>query len=373
MIVIYGGRIQGLTFANDIYVYNVVTHTWQAGPPGLFRVYVACTVSGNQLLVWGGIDENSRTTDPSVIIFNINTMAWTDRYSAPASPSSSPVPRPSNNTNNPDGPGSDSKGSNLGAIIGGSVGGLAVLLAAVLLGYFFQRRRERPQGVALLSTRGDDDDSDRKRGGAYPDEAARNDEELQQLRVQLQTQQEELELHRRLLQLQQEQQQIQQQQQQRQQQAAQYLQQAQSYQAAGMYAAHAAPGPHDPFRNISGGYSQDTKNNNTPVAAGSSSLVPAVDLYNHSSSMVPPNSPPIYAAHPYRPHILPSPTPSHTLITDSTVVSATNSNALSRANSFGALNDSYGEGSSSSSSNANQPRGYKSGAPSNPQLGARER
>lgn len=366
-------------FANDIYVYNVVTSAWQAGPPGLFRVYVACTIVGNQLLVWGGQDETQKMADSNVLIFNLDTMTWTDHYTAPESLAR--LPQPSDGTNRPSGADSSDRSgkSSLGLIVGASVGGLAFILAAVLVRYFVQRRRKRPQGVSLLSTRGDDDDPDRKRGGTYPDETTRNDEELQQLRVQLQTQQEELELHRRLLQLQQEQQHIQQQrqqqQQQQQQQASQYGQQTQPYQPASIYTAPAAGG-HDPFRNVISGYPHVSKN--TPNG-GSSTMTSAADLYysqqhqHQQLPMIPPNSPPIYVAHPYQPHILvPSPTPSHTLVTASVIASsATNSTAPSRVNSFSAPSYNHGEGSSSS--NSNEPRGYKSGAPSNPQFGARER
>ncbi|KAG0373510.1 hypothetical protein BGX24_011614 [Mortierella sp. AD032] len=201
LIVIYGGRIQGRMYANDIYIYNVITHTWQAGPPGMFRVYTACTIAGNQLLVWGGVDENTKVVDSTVLVFNIDTMTWTDHYTAPASlarlPQSSggtTTPGSGNNNNS----NSSDKTSNLSVIVGASVGGLAVIMAAVLWVYFIQKRKKRPQGAALLNSRGDDDDPDRKRGGVYPDETTRNDEELQHLRVQLQTQQEELDTDNKL-------------------------------------------------------------------------------------------------------------------------------------------------------------------------------
>jgi hypothetical protein len=375
LIVIYGGRIQGQIFANDIYIYNAVSRTWQAGPPGLFRVYAACTISGNQLLVWGGQDEKQRMADSNILIFNIDTRAWTEHYTAP---SLTGLPQPSSDTGDSS---SDSINggikSNLGLIVGASVGGLVFLMVAILMGYSIQRRKKRPQGVTLLSTRGDDDDPDRKRGGAYPDETTRNDEELQQLRLQLQTQQEELELHRRLLQLQQEQQQIQQHRQQ-QQQASQYMPQTEPYQGASIYAVPAVG--HDPFRNVSSTYPQNAKNNPN---AGSSTMSSAADIYysprqqhhhHQQTPMISPNSPPIYAAHPYQPHILvPSPTPSHSLVTTSgNASSATNSAVPSRVNSVSAPSYNHGEGSGSSS-NSSQPRGYKSGGPSNPQFGARER
>ncbi|KAG0198558.1 hypothetical protein BGX33_012260 [Mortierella sp. NVP41] len=345
MIVIYGGRTSGSRiFTNDLYIYNTVTQTWRIGPPGLHRVYTACTISGNQLLIWGGLDQAQKVVDNSVLIFNIDSMIWTDQYNGqPVATNSSRVPSPPGATNRP-GPStpdssSNSNESNVSVIVGGAVGGLAVILAAVLLGYFLRRKRDRPQGAALLSTRGDDDDPDRKRGGAYPDETTRNDEELQQLRVQLQTQQEELELHRRLMQLQQEQQLIQQQQQQQQQQLqhAQYLNQTQPYQAATVYAAP-TPG-NDPFRNVSSVYPQDFKNTHTPNV-GPSTMASAADHYYLQSSMAGSNSPPIYAAHPYQPpYMVPSPTPSHTLVTTSAHATAADSNAPSRVNSVSAPND----------------------------------
>ncbi|KAG9062383.1 hypothetical protein KI688_005298 [Linnemannia hyalina] len=373
LIVVYGGRIQGLIFANDIYVYNVVTGAWKAGPPGLFRVYVACTIVGNQLLVWGGQDEKQKLVGLNALIFDIDAMTWTDHYTAPKSFAG--LPQPSDGPINPSGTDSSDRSgkSSLGLIVGVSIGGLVFIVAAVLVGYFVQRRRKHPHGASLLNTRGDDDDPDRNRGVTYPDETTRNDEELQQLRVQLHTQQEELELHRRLMELQQEQQQIQQQRQQ--QQASQYRQQTQPYQAASIYTAPAAGG-HDPFRNVTTEYPQDSKN---IPNVGSSTMTSAANLYysqqhqHQQAPMIPPNSPPIYAAHPYQPYVLvPSPTPSHTFISTSVNAnSGTNSTVPSRVNSISALSYNHGEGSSSSSSN--EPRGYKSGAQSNPQFGARER
>ncbi|KAG0283289.1 hypothetical protein BGZ96_012345 [Linnemannia gamsii] len=380
LIVIYGGRIQGQMFANDIYVYNAVTRTWQAGPPGLFRVYAACTISGNQLLVWGGQDEKQRMVDSNVLIFNINTMAWIDHYAAPSSLAALPQPSSSTGDSPSDSSNSGTK-SNVGLVVGASIGGLAFLIVASLMGYFILRQKKHPQGASLLCTRGDDDDPDRKRGRAYPDETTRNDEELQHLRVQLQTQQEELELHRRLLQLQQEQQQIQQEQQQiqqQQQQASQYLPHTQPYQVASIYTGPAVG--QDPFRNVSGAYPQDTK---TTPYAGSSTMSSAADYspqqqqhhhHQQQSPIISPNSLPIYAAHPYQPHILvPSPTPSHSFVTTSAVAgSAANSTAPSRVNSFSVPSYNYGEGSSGNGSSS-LPRGYKSEGPSNPQFGARER
>ncbi|KAF9899488.1 hypothetical protein EC991_008799 [Linnemannia zychae] len=384
LIVIYGGRIQGRTYGNDIYVYNVVTHTWQAGPPGMFRLYSACTIAGNQLLVWGGLDENTMVVDSTVLVFNLDSMTWTDHYNARVA--NARLPQPSGGTTVPASGdiNSNDKRPSLGVIVGASVGGLALIMAVALLSYFIHRRKNRPQGAALLSSRADDDDPDRKRGGAYPEETTRNDEELQHLRVQLQAQQEELELHRRLLQLQQEQQQLQQQQQLLQLQqrpVSQYVQQTQPYQGSSIYTAPAVN--HDPFRNINSVYSQDSKN--TLSTAGSSTLTTAADLYyqhphyqqqqlQQHSPMIPSNSPPIYAAHPYQPHVLvPSPTPSHTLITSTVIPSATNSSVPSRVNSFSATSYNNGEGSSSSMGDNQPTRGYKSGAPSNPQFGARER
>ncbi|KAF9138259.1 hypothetical protein BGX30_009341 [Mortierella sp. GBA39] len=351
----------------------MASSAWQAGPPGLFRVYVTCTIVGNQLLVWGGQDEKQKMVGLNALIFDIDAMTWADHYTAPESFAG--LPQPSDGPINPSGTDSSDRSgkSSLGLIVGVSVGGLVFIMAAALVGYFVQRRRKRPHGASLLNTRGDDDDPDRERVGTYPDETTRNDEELQQLRVQLQTQQEEIELHRRLMELQQEQQQIQQQRQQ--QQASQYRQQTQPYQAASIYTAPAAGG-HDPFRNVTTEYPQDSKN--TPNA-GSSTMTSAADLYysqqhqHQPPPMIPPNSPPIYAAHPYQPYILvPSPTPSHTFISTSVNASSgTNSTVPSRVNSVSALSYNHGEGSSSSSSN--EPRGYKSGAQSNPQFGARER
>ncbi|KAF9923755.1 hypothetical protein FBU30_006190 [Linnemannia zychae] len=362
LIVIYGGRFRGPMYANDIYVYNVITRTWKAGPPGLFRVYPACTISGNQLIVWGGINEFSKlVTDNIVLIFNIDTMSWTNHFVSPLDSSRQPQPPDGTETNIP-----KSKKTSISVVIGATIGGLAVIAILALIGYFIWKRGKRPLGAELLSSR-DDDDVDHKRGGSQSNEMNENDEELQQLRVRLQTQQEELELHRRLMQVQQEQQQIQQLQIQQQQY---HLQQQQQQQQRAMQ--HHQSTQFYPFTNVNSAYLQDNKAPYTPPAGPSTS---ATNPYNSQSfsisSSSTPNSP-IYAAYPYNPLMgIQSPTQSHSIITNNVDISTISPATTSRANSVSTYNHTNNE--DNTDNHDIQERGYSSGMPTNPQYGARER
>ncbi|KAF9355473.1 hypothetical protein BGX34_010466 [Mortierella sp. NVP85] len=275
LVVIYGGRVAG-AYANDLYIFDTVSLTWRAGISGPSRIYTACTIAGDQLLVWGGHDGYGNHVNTDVLIYNINKNIWLSTYTPP--PSYIQPTDDKNNGRNPQDKDSSSS-SHTGAIAGGVVGGVAVIAAAVLLFVFLKRRHAR-HSPSLIHSRDDDDDRDRK---ATPD--SNNDAELQNLRDRIQMQQEELDMQRRLLILRQEQQQqqlqLQHQQQLQLEQQQESFYQPYSYQPPTLFTPErptvyngepsliytAGPPVSDPYTTINPAYSTDTK----ITQAGSSS------------------------------------------------------------------------------------------------------
>ncbi|KAG0263753.1 hypothetical protein BGZ95_003725 [Linnemannia exigua] len=195
MMVVFGGRPtdpgpagQRLPYLGDVYTLNTVTLAWTQGNPGEPRVYAACTVSNNQLLVWGGSDINDAIVTSKMLVYNLTSASWVSAY----------APKAISAQDSGDAP------ISAGAIAGSVVAGVAVICALVLF-FIFRRRRHARTPVRTSS--------DHEEETHKPDSSSktREDEELQRLRVQLQNQQEQLDLQRRLLILQQQQQQQQQQ------------------------------------------------------------------------------------------------------------------------------------------------------------------
>lgn len=194
-MVVYGGRPtdpgpngQQAPYLGDVYILNTVSLSWTQGKSGEARIYAACTVSNNQLLVWGGTDGNNNIASSKVLIYNLTSGIWIDTFTPKTTVSET-----------------DDSHVNAGAIAGGVVAGVAVICASVLF-YVFRRRRHARTLVRTTSDPGDTDDIQPKPALSPK---TREDEELQRLRVQLQNQQEQLDLQRRLLVLQQQQQHLQ--------------------------------------------------------------------------------------------------------------------------------------------------------------------
>ncbi|KAF9172522.1 hypothetical protein BGX21_005387 [Mortierella sp. AD011] len=186
LIIIYGGRV-GANFVNDLYILDTATQIWRSGTGGMARAYAACTIAGNQLLIWGGEDAYKEIVSTDVEIYNIDTDTWITTYTPPDSYTGE------NST-------PSVKHSHAGAITGGVVGCLALIIAAILLFVFRRRRRESRYSRSLANS--DYEEEDRK-PAAQPTSDA-NVEEVRALRAHIQTQQEELEMQRRLLIMQQE-------------------------------------------------------------------------------------------------------------------------------------------------------------------------
>ncbi|KAG0044700.1 hypothetical protein BGZ83_010077 [Gryganskiella cystojenkinii] len=112
-IVLFGGTtLNGPSVAN-IYTLDVNSMSWTKGPSGdssQNREQMACSVSGDNFVTWGGQNWDTHTTTlvKTTGVFNMASSQWTSQYDA--RPASGPSSRPS--------PGSSS-GSNTGAITAG--------------------------------------------------------------------------------------------------------------------------------------------------------------------------------------------------------------------------------------------------------------
>ncbi|KAG0049291.1 hypothetical protein BGZ83_005901 [Gryganskiella cystojenkinii] len=178
-VVVYGGRVVGNNvFAGTFFILDVTTGQWTQGPDGDVRSYMACIIVGDQFLAWGGSPGNT-TWDTPPRIFDMTLLKWTTSYKAPAyylntPKSSSTTPSPSSTTlpnAGVKGPPSSSS-NNLGAILGGTFGGLFVLASAGLIFVCLKRKEDRikygkPSEQQQQQNRSRDFNNDSNTNGAY--------------------------------------------------------------------------------------------------------------------------------------------------------------------------------------------------------------
>ncbi|KAF9973089.1 hypothetical protein BGZ73_003708 [Actinomortierella ambigua] len=141
--VLFGG-FNNSTYYSDIYILDQGTMTWTKGPVGSFggRAMSACAVTGDQFVSWGGYDGTDAISKDITVVFNLKTMQWQTNFVA--------------NTE-------ISGGSKKAAIIGGVVGGIAVVALAAI--GFIVYRRKKAQRVAEPATAADAVDATGGAGG----------------------------------------------------------------------------------------------------------------------------------------------------------------------------------------------------------------
>ncbi|KAG0016758.1 hypothetical protein BGZ80_008959 [Entomortierella chlamydospora] len=187
-MVIFGGRPYTGSYSGEVFILNTVTQSWTQGVSGPPRLYTACTIAGDSLIIWGGVDAYGNIATPAMMIYNLTNNTWISEYTPSASYLAA----------NPSTDGQTGAGSNhAGAIAGGVVGGIAAICAIILFIVFYKRRQHRRE---LVQT---EDTSDYK---SSPGRQT-HEEEMRTMREQLQRQQEQLELQRRMFDAQQSQQQ----------------------------------------------------------------------------------------------------------------------------------------------------------------------
>ncbi|KAG0200170.1 hypothetical protein BGX33_011161 [Mortierella sp. NVP41] len=125
-------------FGGEVLILTTKTPQWIQRKSGQARTYTACTIAGDQLLIWGGQIPGAPGALASVVptpllIYNMATDTWGSSYVAsPVPPSGSTTTSAGlpTGTSIPD----HSPKSNISAIVGSIIGGLAVIGA--ISGFF---------------------------------------------------------------------------------------------------------------------------------------------------------------------------------------------------------------------------------------------
>ncbi|KAF9102448.1 hypothetical protein BGX29_004591 [Mortierella sp. GBA35] len=166
-VVMFGGRTPGPgNFTGTFYILDVPSKTWVQGPSSGTRLYSACIIVGDQFLAWGGFDGKSTISGPP-IIYNFAQKKWVENYTPPAyfanmpSTAASPIPGvpPIANTSvtpnngNSGSPSPSSSSSNLGAILGGTLGSLCVAAMAGVVYLYMKRRADKTMYEAQAQQR----------------------------------------------------------------------------------------------------------------------------------------------------------------------------------------------------------------------------
>ncbi|KAG0289825.1 Adagio protein 3 [Linnemannia gamsii] len=212
-LVVYGGRQVSGIFSGEVFILDTISGEWKQGAPGQPRIYAACTIAGNQLLIWGGTTTGNVMASSPVMIYNMDTNVWAQEYTAPAdyvasaSASATSTAKPTTSGSGSASGDGEKSGSNTGAIVGGIVGGIVVI--AAIVGFLIYRRRQQRNTHLHTPVRSSDDkesgSSAHVSGSGNNNNSNRNEEELRRMQTQLENQQQQLELQRQLLALQQQQ------------------------------------------------------------------------------------------------------------------------------------------------------------------------
>ncbi|KAF8944636.1 hypothetical protein BGZ47_003964 [Haplosporangium gracile] len=145
-IIVFGGRIPFentttvTSFTGTLYILDVATATWTSGQGSTPRLYMACTIVGDQFITWGGYD-GMNTIDGPPIIYSLSAGNWINTYTAPAY---------YGNKTRLD---SSQEPSKLGAILGGTLGSLCILAFAGVFYLLLKRRADKAQYKALAQQR----------------------------------------------------------------------------------------------------------------------------------------------------------------------------------------------------------------------------
>ncbi|KAF9330784.1 hypothetical protein BG006_006294 [Podila minutissima] len=134
---LYGGEINS-SATDELWSLNIDAAQWKKlSSSGKKRHSMACAVSGDTLVVWGGYNDE-HVVDTTPLLYNLATDRWNDTTEF--------VPTPTETVNPPVSvtpPKIRDPGPNVAAIVGGVAGGV-VLIA--LVGFFLYKRRACGRG-----------------------------------------------------------------------------------------------------------------------------------------------------------------------------------------------------------------------------------
>ncbi|KAK3829084.1 MAG: hypothetical protein J3Q66DRAFT_324318 [Benniella sp.] len=80
----HGGSTMVFLEYGTVYILDVVKKTWKKTPLGPYVYGDTCAVTGDQLILWGGLIKGSSLSN-NTFVLNIKTMKWASRYIAPPS------------------------------------------------------------------------------------------------------------------------------------------------------------------------------------------------------------------------------------------------------------------------------------------------
>ncbi|KAG0071555.1 hypothetical protein BGZ89_010266 [Linnemannia elongata] len=144
MIMFGGQRATDYKAISEIHILDTTTMAWKTGTPAPAqeaRRSMACTVSGDYFIAWGGT--NGTVMGPKPLVYNMKTDQWVDQFLAPG-----------------DNGAATSKGTNIGAIAGGAGG--AVVFIIIVLGFVFYRRRQQRNAKRSDDTEPKDKNTERE-------------------------------------------------------------------------------------------------------------------------------------------------------------------------------------------------------------------
>ncbi|KAH7034400.1 hypothetical protein BKA57DRAFT_476077 [Linnemannia elongata] len=156
-MILFGGHNSSGPSGGYLFILDVPTMTWSQGlsvDPSQNRSSMACSVSGDNFIVWGGYKWDplgSTAVGGTPLIYNIHSGQWTTKFERgnhyKPTDTSQPGSIPGTGNPPPDVKGSGDGGSKInGAAVGGGVaGGLAIVLALTFL--LVRRRRRRQQEI----------------------------------------------------------------------------------------------------------------------------------------------------------------------------------------------------------------------------------
>ncbi|KAF8947289.1 hypothetical protein BGZ47_009677 [Haplosporangium gracile] len=144
LMIMFGGyRAMDYKPISGIHILDTTTMEWRAGtaaPAQEARRSMACTVSGDYFIAWGGT--NGTVMGPKPLVYNMRTDQWVDQFLAPGDS------------------GATAGGANTGAIAGGAGG--AVALIAIVIGFVFYRRRQQRNAKKTNDTESKDKSMDKE-------------------------------------------------------------------------------------------------------------------------------------------------------------------------------------------------------------------
>ncbi|KAF9582819.1 hypothetical protein BGW38_010718 [Lunasporangiospora selenospora] len=158
LVIVYGGRVNAspTTFSGELFILDTDKRTWKKGLTGPSRIYSACTVAGDQFIIWGGLNGDYQSAEKPMLIYNLTKDEWVDAYTPPTAYTDK-------STKSDTAAGSSSI---TGAIIGGTVGCLAIIIIFALAWVFLRRRQNTIRG-SLINSQDDDEYGNTNRNSHY--------------------------------------------------------------------------------------------------------------------------------------------------------------------------------------------------------------